>query len=427
MFYEVLMEKRAARHRNAELEKVAILSFLPWNTIKMNAERKHIASLPPLLALKGPWAASKAINRGAAKRLGATNAGKRSLLQTGIEDYLIAPEAADITQGVGLLQDAAMRAKIKMNPFMHKPEDIGSLNSALKSGKKNMLQMRDRIKELRAQGLEGTPEYRALIAGRREAAGTFKNNLRELRREQLVGDIPMDNIMEELQEAGLDLARKKGYGTHQASAAAGLGRAMLQDQLEAAGVDANKMNLRQVQDRLAQWADETRTARHEAADAKRSDFGKAIAGFTRKFYDPTTTNWEMGGRFLGSMQLDDVYDPIAKRRSTADGLLSSLATNVASRGGRIAYAPAEALDARYGKKAGELVDKVREGVLEWDPKETAASVAKKLRGSGDVPADVPALPAPTRLPPALNTPKPRSKDNLRKMQRRSRRKNRKKR
>lgn len=394
MFYEVLMEKRAAR--TSGIEKVAIdpLSILgaviPTSTIKHNAERVYIPQSPLFLGAKTPWLAAKFQNRGRQLRQGVANAGERSGVQTLMEDFMMAPEASHMNKGVALVQDAATRAKIKMNPFMHKPEDIDRLNRDLKSGKSNMYALRDRIKALRAQGQEGTPEYRELIANRRDAAGVFKRNLKELRQEQQLGDLPMTSVMDKLQAAGLQKARKEGMGEERAHLSAMMGRAMINEHLEEAGIDPSKTNLRQVQDRLHRWANDTRADRHAKADAKRSGFGKAIAGTMRKLYDPGMGSGETSSRLLGQIQLDDVYDPLAKMRTSAESV-SGAATSGLATAGRLGHAPAEALEKRYGKQAKEYLVKAREGVLEWDPVESA----KKLVGAD--------APPPVLPPPVLPT------------------------
>jgi len=321
--------------------------------------------------------------------------------------------------GAGMLQDAAVAAKMKMNPFMHTPEVIARLNNALRSGKKNLHKMRDGIKELRAEGKEGTPEYSDLISKRKAAASVFRDNLRELRKEQMLGDIPLDRVVDEVETVGIEAGRKAGYGPRQTAASASTARAILMDQLEAADIDPTKINLRQAQDQLHRYADSTRDARYAKADAKRSGFGKAVVGAVRKAYDPGMSSGEVSSRLIGQMQLDDVYDPLAKMRSSADGLFSSNATNTLAAAGRIAHKPAEALEDRFGQKIKDLAVSAREGLLEFDPTEIPSTIGKKLKSVSDAQAGIPALPAPAA------TPVPTNRRNLTKMRKKNRTRKRK--
>lgn len=389
------LEKTAQVHNSAwrdaalGLEKEASLTA----TFGFNALRKLAPKSDLFIGSKTPWLASKFVNRGRQLRKGVKDAGERGLLQGTLEDLGMAPESAHMNHGVALLQDAAARVKIKKNPFMHKPEDIDRLNKNLKGGKTRMLELRDQIKELKRQGKGSTPEYQRLINERKTHAGHFKNSLRELRKEQQVGDLPMNEVMDEFERGAHRLAKEQGMGESELQYAGPMMRGKLNDYLLKAGIDPENTNLRRAQDRMTRWAGEAEQARVADVDAGRSDFGKKVGKWGRTIYDHGMTSQEAGAGLLGRMQLDDVYDPIAKNRVAAEGLYGA-ATDLLGSTGRAAYAPVEALEKKYGPAAAKKLNELKEDALSWEPMDSATSVGKSM---GLIPNDL-------TLPPAYFPP-----------------------
>lgn len=422
---------KTARIQNSEwreaalsLEKKASLSA----AVAANATRILAPKSDVFVASKTPWLASKFLNRARRMRRGAGK-NTRGMVQSFAEDFGLAPEAAHLHAGVGLLQDAAMRVKAKHGTgFMHTPERLETLNRNLSRGKKNLLKLKKQIKDAKAEGRAEDvvtksglviPGWKSLNAERKREAGTFKQFYRELNKEKQVGSLPMSDVLDEMERGAYELGKKSGMGPAELAGAGAAGRAKLDDMLLAAGIDPAKTTLRQAQDRLVRFSEKSEADRIAKADAKRSDFGKMLARAGRFIYDPDKTSSEVSAKLIGSMQLDDVYDPIARNRSTADNIFKAQATEaLAGLGDSVYGGVIEPLEQKYGPAAAKKLTELRESVLEYDPMETARDAAKALGMSTEV------KPPPSYIPPTPKVLSNSEKRRIKKLKRRGKKKRR---
>ena len=446
------LEKVAApydsRWRKAalSLEKKASLS-----TALFNATRKYAPNSEVFLTSKVPWLASKFINRGRQLRRGVSgdSLGTRGIVQTAAEDLMLAPESGSLNNMVGLIQDAATRVKLKKNTFMHDRVTMDRLNNELFNDKKNLLSLKTSIKALKEQGqadditttVAGVPTimpgWKTLTKERKQTALRFKKNLKELRREQPVGDLPVKDMLDEVQNLAQEQAISIGESPATAEIMGKLGRQKIEDLMLKADVDPKRTNIRQMQDKLYDWQKTTKAERNKAKDKNRSWLGRPLAAFGRTIYDKDLSTSEVSSKILGSVQLDDMYDPLAKNRiidakqripllmneNQGVNVFGSVADGLAAAGESI-YAPIEAAQKRYGASVSEGIDTVREGVLEWDPTDFSPGKTPILSGMGiDLGHNI-TVPPPMYLPPV---PKVNSKRNLQKLKRKVKKKGRKKR
>ena len=313
---------RYIKGTDSRLEKTAMdpvtAGFLAF--LKRNATIKHVHQVPSVMKSKKPLLGSKLRRASRALRHGFHDTGLDApgtdALQTAIQTYGIDTTLGSVQNISELMGKAIHNIKRKTGTgFIHTPETINRLNVDLRSKKKNLLNLKKRIDEARSGG-QGNDFLDALIEQRRNLALSMKKDMRELRKETQLGDLSFKTVRDEVINLSKKKAKEQGANEELVDIAGRLTGAKLNQVFK--NVDP-KTKMRRVQDMTAEAADASRKARYAEKDSKRSGLGRAIGRVGRKFVDPGATKTEALQDLLGKAQLDDVYDPMARRRDYATG------------------------------------------------------------------------------------------------------------